>query len=260
MRNQYPADIKEAYGQLNLIKNHISDHIKNAPRSLQTTIGPSELGNPCDHCLAARLAGWTKNEHETPWLPFIGTCVHEHFERLFSDQTGTVPLGPVEQKITVGLLGGREIRGSCDLFIPQVAGMGGMSVDWKIVGASKLQRVRASGHPGKQYEVQAHLYGRGWNKIGRRCTYVSVYFLPRNNPSLDNGYMWCDWYNEQIALDALARAERIEANIRVLETISTEKRDQWISTLNRAPDCWDCKKYPDYNTDPFLEGIELKTI
>ena len=44
----------------------IQQMIANQPRSLQRIIGPSEIGNPCDHCLAARLAGWDKHEVETP--------------------------------------------------------------------------------------------------------------------------------------------------------------------------------------------------
>jgi hypothetical protein len=46
------------------------------PRSLQVEVGPSQLGNPCDHCLAAALAGWEKRGDDA-WLPLIGTAVHE---------------------------------------------------------------------------------------------------------------------------------------------------------------------------------------
>ena len=65
------------------IQQIIVNNINSAPRSLQKTIGPSELGTDCVHCLAAKLAGW-KQIKGAAWLPFIGTCVHEHFERLFT--------------------------------------------------------------------------------------------------------------------------------------------------------------------------------
>ena len=66
------------------IRQLIEADIQNAPRELQREIGPSELGTDCVHCLAAKLAGWP--ERRSPgWLPFIGTCVHEHFEQMFRE-------------------------------------------------------------------------------------------------------------------------------------------------------------------------------
>ncbi len=69
------------------IRQLIEADIANAPRELQREIGPSELGTDCVHCLAAKLAGWP--ERRSPgWLPFIGTCVHAHFETMFHDLNG----------------------------------------------------------------------------------------------------------------------------------------------------------------------------
>ena len=66
------------------IRQLIEADIQNAPRELQREIGPSELGTDCVHCLAAKLAGWP--ERRSPgWRPFIGTCVHEHFEQMFRE-------------------------------------------------------------------------------------------------------------------------------------------------------------------------------
>ncbi|MCD0186681.1 hypothetical protein LPH37_09110 [Bifidobacterium longum subsp. longum] len=69
------------------IRQLIENDIQNAPRELQREIGPSELGTDCVHCLAAKLAGWP--ERRSPgWLPFIGTCVHAHFETMFRELNG----------------------------------------------------------------------------------------------------------------------------------------------------------------------------
>ena len=57
------ADPNEATREIQSIVAH---QILHQPRSLQTRIGPSEIGNPCDHCLAARLAGWEKQEDGIP--------------------------------------------------------------------------------------------------------------------------------------------------------------------------------------------------
>lgn len=116
------------------IRQLIEDDIQNAPRELQREIGPSELGTDCVHCLAAKLAGWP--ERRSPgWLPFIGTCVHAHFETMFRELNGE-PAAQFpytsednvhclaerwrpEYRVTVGRLqglhGGYDVTGSIDL-------------------------------------------------------------------------------------------------------------------------------------------------
>ena len=47
------------------IRTVIEDAITNHPRTLQKQIGPSEVGTPCDHCLAAKLAGWEETRDGT---------------------------------------------------------------------------------------------------------------------------------------------------------------------------------------------------
>lgn len=70
------------------IRQLIEADIQNAPRELQREIGPSELGTDCVHCLAAKLAG-CRGTPFAGWLPFIGTCVHAHFETMFYDLNGS---------------------------------------------------------------------------------------------------------------------------------------------------------------------------
>lgn len=238
-----------------MITTLIEDSIKNAPRSLQKRIGPSEIGTDCDHCLAAKLAGWETVEPEIAWLPFIGTCVHEHYERLFTElntieerNTGT-PAFLTERTVTVGQLDGVDITGSTDLYMPDQAGFAeqGMTVDWKIVGKTTLDEAKRLGRPSQRYIVQAMLYARGWNNAGYPTSHVSVYFQPRNAMSLRrDGFFWIAPYDERIALDALDRAQTILNTLHALEAISLEARDNWISSQPRASHCWDCPKYPDW--------------
>ncbi len=229
------------------ITDIITSSIRDAPRSMQRAIGPSEIGIECDHCLAAKLAGWHPAEPDTPWLPFIGTCVHEHYEHLFENVQGCL----VEQKVTVGEILGQPITGSTDLYLVNQLGnaRAGMTVDWKIVGDTTLRKVKASGEPSYRYLVQAMLYARGWNMKGYLTSHVCIYFQPRNKLSLTrDSYVWIGDYDEQIALDALTRCEQIARNLQALETISTKARDEYISRLPRATNCYDCKKYLPYET------------
>lgn len=234
----------DATDTLNTCRDIIRDHINTQPRSLQTRIGPSEIGNPCDHCLAARLAGWEKNE-DAPWLPFIGTCVHARFEDLFiRREIDKLHDGGrrflTEQKVTVGRIGDTEITGSTDL----IDLVNGVTVDWKIVGPTTLTDVRRHG-PSHTYRVQQQLYAKGWNDAGITVREVAIYYLPRNAMSMDSGVTWHEPYQPDIAARALERANRLWANLQALTTISTQARDQWISGLPRADGCRDCTKYDD---------------
>ncbi|WP_152649122.1 hypothetical protein [Demequina flava] len=225
----------------------IEDGILNQPRSLQKRIGPSEIGDPCDHCLAAKLAGWTKTDDGIPWLPAIGTATHAFLEELFirhENQRGAQHNGGLryltERRVSVGEIGDQDITGSTDLFDT----VAGMVIDHKIVGASTLKQARTKGAK-PQYRVQAHLYGRGWTRAGFNVRHVAVCFLPRNDVSLNNAIYWHEPYDEQIALDALERANQLHRNITALTSVSEDARDAWITSLPRDSSCWDCARYPD---------------
>ncbi|WP_434080384.1 hypothetical protein [Sanguibacter sp. Z1732] len=80
------GDADEALREARWVIEHAITH---QPRSLQERIGPSEIGNPCDHCLAAKLAGWKQTEDGVPWLPFLGTAAHTAPSKKHSSPTKT---------------------------------------------------------------------------------------------------------------------------------------------------------------------------
>ena len=227
------------------LKTQIETHIRNAPRSLQKTIGPSEIGQPCTHCLAARLAGWEKLEPRTAWLPFIGTAVHAYYEQLFHTLTPNTPGAKyyTEEHVTVGTISDTPITGSTDLYITDIGDGTGMTVDWKIVGKTTLDKAVRQG-PSAQYVTQAMLYAKGWNRAGWKTGHVCIYFQPRNSQSLDDGHIWVADYDPRIATEALTRANTIAT---ILKNITdTHTRNAYIQNLPRQPGCWDCRKYHDW--------------
>jgi hypothetical protein len=191
---------------LHLIRTSIRDN----PRSLQTRIGPSELGTPCDRWLSHKLLDTLPvNDRQAPWLPTIGTAVHAWLEDTFAIdnvrhvENGRAERWLLEQRLNVGTVGGQSITGSCDLYDTITATV----VDWKIVGKTRLEKYKRHG-PGEQYRVQAHAYGRGWVRKGFAVEQVAICFLPRNG-ELTETVWWHEPYDEQVAVAALARVEAV---------------------------------------------------
>lgn len=193
-----------------VLRSIIEDAITNHPRSLQTALGPSELGTACDRCLVHLLAGHKPTEHVIPWLPTVGTAVHRWLELVFH---GRVFLHDedrwlLEERVRVGEVAGAPVHGSADLF--DVAT--GTVVDWKIVGKTTLDQVRRSGAK-LTYQAQAHLYGKGFEDAGHAVNTVTVMFLPRNAVSLQHMQVWSAPYSRQAADLVLQRANALHAGI-----------------------------------------------
>jgi hypothetical protein len=209
----------------------IETAIKSQPRTLQLEIGPSEIGTSCEHCLAAKLAGWPQ-AGEAAWLPFIGTAVHAALEEMFQP-----PRWLTETRVSVGFIAGKEVHGTSDLFDT----VEGVVIDHKVAGATTLKS--AKGGPSKVYEAQAHLYGLGQMRAGRAVKNVAVSYLPRNAVSVRQGVWWEVPFDAILAVDALDRATDIANAVLALPE---DKRADYISNLPRAKGCYDCPKYADW--------------
>jgi hypothetical protein len=228
------------------LRTLVEDAIVNQPRSQQRTVGPSEIGTDCDHCLAAKLAGWP-TDRDVAWLPYVGTAMHAQLEKVLLDREMHAWLDQrpgrylVEEKTLVGHIGGQEIWGSTDAL--DVAA--GMTIDWKLVGASTLTHAKAG--PSPVYRAQADLYAKGWNDAGIRVDHVAIVYLPRNSVrGLDDAIWWHAPHDRARAVAALDRANRLHDNLAALESaLGVEARDAWISGLPRAAGCFDCRRFPD---------------
>lgn len=193
--------------------NVLEDAIRNHPRTLQTRIGPSELGNPCDRCLIALLAEIVPPDGDAPWLPTIGHAVHDWIEGVLLQHlmtTGSDRYIP-EGKVSVGLVGGVPITGSSDVLDVWT----GTVVDWKVIGTTTLKKVNRDG-PSIMYRRQAHLYGRGWAAAGYVVKSVAIVGLPRNGFHVGAGFRFQEPYDPAVAEEALARANMLMAGIKVL--------------------------------------------
>lgn len=229
MRRGNPESVKTQL--LDLIKNAIAHH----PRSLQKRIGPSEIGHPCARRIGYILLGGDALNPfpDTPWKPTIGTAVHAWLEDAFCDANEADPSGwtrwLVELTVAVGTILGHEVTGHCDLYDRVTA----TAVDWKCVGDTPLKKYRSKG-PGDQYRKQIHLYGRGLTARGLPVDTVAIAFLPRNG-ELRDAYIWHETYDEQVALDALQRAEGIALAVQVLGAGGLELLEPVEAFCGRCP-------------------------
>ena len=194
--------------------------IHGQPRSHQRLPGPSELGTPCGRRLGYKLAGVEPvNDQGVPWLPFIGTALHEQLANImaaaevqrFQDDPASVQRWHVEERVTVGTIAGEEITGTCDLFDAHT----GLVLDWKTTSSNQVRsRYRPHG-PGDTYRRQAHLYGLGWENAGHAVRTVMVVWLTRDG-GFDSRHVWSEPYDRAVALDTLTRADGIATAVELL--------------------------------------------
>lgn len=172
---------------------------RNAPRSRQAAVGPSELGTPCTRRLGYRAIDWEPkpNSDTDPWASVIGTSVHTWMAEAFTEENWQLGYQRylIEHRVT--LPGG--ITGSCDLYDRHTGGVN----DWKVVGLDPLKRYRRDG-PGQQYQAQAHLYGLGLQLAGEHPEWVAITFLPRGG-RIDGLHVWSEPYDHMMAVNALRR-------------------------------------------------------
>ena len=194
----------------------IEEAIAQQPRTLQTSIGPSEIGNPCDRRIGYKLAGTQPVNAigAVNWKAFVGTAVHEMLADImaraeihsFRDDTTPRPARwHVEERVKPGLrLNGEDVEGSCDLFDAAT----GTVWDWKTTTRNKIREQYRPHGVGDQYEIQAQLYGAGWAAQGFDVRTVGVIFLTRDGEFTDR-HVWHAPYDPARAATALERVRGI---------------------------------------------------
>ncbi|HEX5119814.1 MAG TPA: hypothetical protein VFW65_31905 [Pseudonocardiaceae bacterium] len=184
------------------IRSIVTDAARHAPRSLQTALGPSEIGEPCARKLAYRLMRHTEtNAGSDPWPSIVGTAVHAWLADAFlaaNDKLGRIRF-LVEQRVTIrpGLVG------TCDLYDFDRE----MVIDHKVPGTTSMATAKRNG-PSPGYIAQIHLYAYAFAQLGLPVRDVALALYPRGG-LLSGLWMWTAPYDQSIARQALARHDAI---------------------------------------------------
>jgi hypothetical protein len=223
-----------------VLANELAEIISKAgqwsPRSKQIAIGPSEIGHECSRRLAYKLLDWEKiNEGgSSSWSAQVGTAIHAYLAEVF----GKIEGYEVEQRVTIR----SGLSGSIDLFDVNR----GIVMDWKTTSSKQIETRRKEGATQQQI-IQTQLYGYGKAQQGATVNHVALVYLPTSG-SLDDMHLEMYQYDEQVALDALAR---IDSLYTLLSTVDVESNPQMWDLIPAEPNrlCSYCPYFLPYSKD-----------
>ena len=222
----------------------IKELTKPSERDKQRKVGPSELGDLCERCLAEKLLGVHKEEKTHPLAPMIGTAFHLYLENVIGLKDYLK-----ETKVTVGTIERYgDIRGTADGFDTAT----GHVVDYKVLSKKKIKAFSSATffdedyNPEfysdsltegqlKKYYYQMQLYGLGMENAGYEVNHTSLILFPRDctvESVISASHELCFKYNREAALNVLERAKQIFK-------WANENRDN-LGELDSHPGCYYC--------------------
>jgi len=188
----------------------VRGYANSRPRSLQTMVGPSQVGTPCARQLAFQVAGVEpgRDIHD-PWPSIVGTATHiwladaMGWANTMAQLEGKPQPWHIEKKVDVGL----GLKGSCDAFHEPKKTV----IDWKVLGDTQ-HREYATGEMSETYRVQAHCYGFGYYRAGFDVERVAIGLFGRAK-KLSDLHMWSEPFDPEVALRALKRLKLVQTAV-----------------------------------------------
>jgi hypothetical protein len=221
------------------LRGVVVEHSRHAARTLQTHLGPSELGTACDRQIVGKLTGEVPTNHVSdPWPSIVGTAVHVWLADAFREWN--VRHGATrwlaEQRVTphVGYSGTADLYDSQELAV----------VDHKVLGATSLAKVRSPAGPSLRYIVQLLLYGAGYRALGLPVRRIVLAAYPRTAATLDGLYVWerATGPEDDPLIDAVfALTDRRKALADKVSAGSLRLTD--IATVPDSDECFFCSFY-----------------
>lgn len=206
------------------------------PRASQVRIGPSEIGTLCDRRVGYRLAETPAcNTDFDPWASIVGTAIHSWLD-VAVNQWMTAHDSTAWSTETA-LIIDEFVEGHADLYSHEHRAV----IDWKSVGPDVMKKIKANGAP-LGYQIQTHVYGRGFEQAGFPVERVCLVFLPRAG-WLSSMYIWSAHYSPEVAEIAIERVRLIAQDILSKDILTYPHR--W-NDVEAVPSN-DCAWCPWYN-------------
>ena len=175
-------------------------HAKDASRdrSMQTEVGPSEIGG-CKRKVWYRLnAQPHTNENQSKLAAIMGTAIHAAIEDAIGSLDPEAKEYLVETEVAYG-----DMKAHVDLFVPST----GAVIDWK---TSKIKNL--SFFPSVQQRWQVQVYGYLIEKSGKgKVNTVNLVAIARDGDEKDVK-VHTEAYDEKVALEALSWLANVKAS------------------------------------------------
>ena len=210
-------------------------HAKDASRdrSMQTEVGPSEIGG-CKRKVWYRLnAQPHTNENQSKLAAIMGTAIHAAIEDAIGSLDPEAKEYLVETEVAYG-----DMKAHVDLFVPST----GAVIDWK---TSKIKNLGY--FPSNQQRWQVQLYGYLLSKNGYEVKTVNLVAIARDGSEKDIK-VHTQPYDEVMALAALSWL----ANVKASETLPEPEKDESF--------CKDYCQYYDASGEMGCTGLKKERI
>lgn len=234
-------------------------------RDRQRHVGPSELGEVCERCLADKIRGTYEDKRAgTPLAPLLGTAFHLLAQkRLSGSPEGRAGLILVEKRVDVAMVDGYgPIRGTVDLFDIERREV----VDWKVLSKARMAGISAVVHnrldgsvlmdrdkiiweTAWKYYAQMMLYGYALERDGYEVERASLLMIPRDAstdvlPGAARTLVF--QYRRAVAEAVLGRFSELVARVR-----NEEKEAAGVSSegYESSPGCYRCKRLKKEEAD-----------
>lgn len=208
-------------------------------RDLQAKIGPSDLGDPCDKCLARKMAG-EKIQRSFSMYPWLGTAIHHLIEHIV--HPSRFVLIPDFNELAFEIFGREGVVTEQNVFICHIKGYGdvygnidmivedeGCIVDWKSTSRKRVRNYKINGVPIENVG-QTLLYIKGARASGYNVEAAVLVYIPRDAADVSELWAYEVPYDEDEVQDVITRAENIQL---------------WIDAgrhheLKSDPECYNC--------------------
>ncbi|MFB7858767.1 hypothetical protein [Rhodococcus qingshengii] len=186
-------------------------------RDQQRMVGPSDLADTCNLCLARKLAALCGIPVDQPTRLFshkawLGTSIHEKLETglplVYPRESENGPRYHQELAVPIGTIRGLgDVHGHFDLYIRDSI------VDYKSSDRYRIKMYQKDGVP-NSHNGQTKLYLKGVNGCGQLGRYAVLVYIPRDSSDLSDIWVASDSADEELADSLLGRAQRLTEMVR----------------------------------------------